>query len=135
MLCRRRLETYLSYKYFSSAVEDLKPISLTSIKSNVQESYVTDWLYEDVGTKVNKAQYGGIPASSVTLVNLVHKWYWALEEHGKVIRIIFLHVRKAFDLIEHNKLLENFEKIGIRPALISWVGSYLRNRIQVTKFG
>ena len=46
-----------------SAVEDLRPISLTSILSKVQESYVTDWLYEDVGTKLNKAQYGGIPAS------------------------------------------------------------------------
>ena len=55
--------------------------------------------------------------------------------HGKVIRIIFLDYRKAFDLIEHNKLLKNCEKIGVRPILISWLGSYLRNRTQVPKFG
>ena len=31
--------------------------------------------------------------------------------------------------------MENCEKIGVRPALIAWLGSYLRNRTQVTKFG
>jgi hypothetical protein len=30
--------------------------------------------------------------------------------------------------------LENCEKIGVRPALISWLGSYLKDRSQVTKF-
>ena len=35
---------------------------------------------------------------------------------SKVIGIIFLDFRKAFDLIDHNVLLENCCKIGVRPA-------------------
>ena len=30
--------------------------------------------------------------------------------------------------------MENCEKIGVRPSLISWLGSYLKDRSQVTKF-
>ncbi len=46
-----------------------------------------------------------------------------------------LSLRKAFDLIDHNKLLQNFEKIGVRPALLAWLGSYFQGRSQVTKVG
>ena len=53
---------------------------------------------------------------------------------GKVIRIVFLDFRKAFDLIDHNKLLETFIKIGVRPALVSWFASYLYGRSQMSSF-
>ena len=35
---------------------------------------------------------------------------------------------KAFDLINHNVLLENFMQIGVRPAVVGWFASYLYNR-------
>ena len=54
---------------------------------------------------------------------------------GKVIRNIFLDLRKAYDLVDHNKLLGNCEKIGVRSAPNSWLGSYLKSRTQVTNFG
>jgi hypothetical protein len=119
-----------------SAVENLRPISLTSVLSKIQESYAIEWINQDVGANVNECQYGGLPGSSavLALVNLIHKWYLAMETPGRVIRIIFLDFRKAYDLVDHNKLLENCEKIGVRPALISWLGSYLKDRSQVTKF-
>ncbi len=120
-----------------SNVEDLRPISLTSVLSKVQESYVVGWVHEDIKGKVSEAQFGGLPGSSavLALVRLAHNWYSAMENHGNVVRIIFLDFRKAFDLIDHNKLLQNFEKIGVRPALLAWLGSYLQGRSQVTKVG
>ena len=33
---------------------------------------------------------------------------------GKVVRVSLLDFRKAYDLINHNKLLENFMNIGVR---------------------
>ena len=53
---------------------------------------------------------------------------------GKVIRIVFLDFRKAFDLVDHNKLLETFTGIGVRPALVGWFASYLHGRSQFTSF-
>jgi hypothetical protein len=56
------------------------------------------------------------------------------ESPKKIVRIMFLDFRKAFDLINHNVLLENFMQIAVRPAVVGWFASYLYNRSQVTSF-
>ena len=93
--------------------------------------------YDDIESKICKEQYGGVPRSSavLALVHLLHKWNKALDLSQRVIRIVFLDFRKAFDLIDHNVLLDNCCKIGVRPGLIGWLGSYLSKRMQVTRFG
>ena len=118
------------------SVDELRPIALTSIISKLQESYVVNWLNEDIAGKITDAQYGGQSGSFpvFALIYLVHKWHMALDTPGFVIRITFLDFRKAYDLIDHNILLDNCCKIGIRPALVTWLALYLSDRIQVTKF-
>ena len=120
-------------------LDDLRPISLTSTLSKIQESYVVDWMHEDIKDGICSEQYGGMHGSSavLALVHLLHKWNRVMDTPDKVIRIIFLDFRKAFDLIDHNVLLENCCKIGVRPALIgllSNLSSYLCNRFKVTTF-
>ena len=60
-----------------------------------------------------------------------------MDEMQRVIRIVFLDFRKAFDLIDHNKLLENIKKMVIRSVLIRWFASYLNERSHdhFTQFG
>ena len=59
-----------------------------------------------------------------------------MDNPNKVIRIVFLDFRKAFDLIDHNVLLDqNGNNIGIRPAVLSWPASYLSGRSQITRYG
>ena len=41
---------------------------------------------------------------------------------------------KAFNLIDHNILLSDLEKIGVRPALLPWLASYRSQRQQKVKF-
>ena len=53
----------------------------------------------------------------------------------RVIRIVFLDFRKAFDLIDHNKLLENTKEMVVRSVLIRWFASYLNERSHFTQFG
>jgi hypothetical protein len=67
--------------------------------SKIQESYAIEWINQDVEANVNESQYGGLPGSSavLALVNLIHKLYLAMETPGRVIRIIFLDFRKAYD--------------------------------------
>jgi hypothetical protein len=60
-----------------------------------------------------------------------------MENNKKIVRITFLDFRKAFDLIDHNRLLQNFNDIGIRPGLIVCIvftrfASYLQGRSQIT---
>ena len=55
----------------------------------------------------------------------------------RVIRIVFLDFHKAFDLIDHNKLLENIkEMVVIRSVLTRRFALYLNERSHVfTQFG
>ena len=53
----------------------------------------------------------------------------------RVIRIVFLDFRKAFDLIDHNRLLENTKEMAVRSVLIRWFASYLNERSHFTQFG
>ena len=64
---------------------------------------------------------GSLLPPILALVHLSHKMNQVMDAPDKVIRIIFLDFRKAFDPIDHNVLLENCCKIGVRPALISWL--------------
>ena len=58
-----------------------------------------------------------------------------MNEMQRVISIVFLDFRKAFDLIDHNKLLENIKEMVVRSVLIRWLASYLNERSHFTQFG
>ena len=47
-----------------------------------------------------------------------------MDEMQRMIRIVFLDFRKAFHLIDHNKLLENIKEMVVRSVLIMWFASY-----------
>ena len=82
-----------------SRIDLSRPISLTSTLSKVQESYVNDWIYEDVYDKISSSQFGGLPGTSTihALIYLLHKWHMAMESAQRIVRITFLDFRKAFE--------------------------------------
>jgi DNA-directed RNA polymerase subunit H (RpoH/RPB5) len=93
-------------------------------------------MLDDAKENINDRQFGGLPGSSavLALLEMFHKWFAAFENHDTVIRIIFLDFSKAFDLIDHNILLKDFKDVGVRPALLPWLASYLSDRTQRVKF-
>ena len=66
---------------------------------------------------------------------LIHKWHKSIDEMQRVTRIVFLDFRKAFDLIDQNKLLENIKEMVVRSVLIRWFASCLNERSHFTQFG
>ena len=109
-----------------------RPIALTSVFSKIQESFALDWILEDSRDCLSERQFGGIPRSSsvLALLEMLHTWFVALEKPKSVIRIVFLDFSKAFDLIDHNILLNDFKSVGVHPALLPWLASYLSDRLQ-----
>lgn len=55
------------------------------------------------------------------LVNLIQKWHNSINEMYRVIKIVLLDIRKAFDLIDHNTLLGNLKKMGINLPWLSGI--------------
>ena len=62
------------------------------------------------------------------------EWYANMDK-GKLNGVVFLDIRKAFDSINHNILLEKLEtQFEISNNELKWFKSYLTNREQVCKW-
>ena len=109
-----------------NSVEDMRPIALTSVLGKLQGLFVVKWF-----CKISSSQYGSLAV--LALVKLLHNWHQSMDENQRLIRIMFLDFREAFDLIDHNKLLENIG--AVRPALIKWLAVFLKDRSHHTRVG
>ena len=78
-------------------LDEIKPIALTSTIPKIQESYMVDWMYDDIESTICKEQCGGVPRSSavLALVHLLHKWNNVLDLSQRVIKIVFLDFQQS----------------------------------------
>jgi len=114
-----------------SIQNDLRPISLLPTLVKVFESFVGRWLLSFLESKLDHNQFGNRKGRSAThaIISVLHTWMSSLDSGGSV-RTIFVDLRKAFDLVNHNILYNTLKKYGIPDFLLLWFGSYLSNRQQ-----
>jgi hypothetical protein len=53
-------------------------------------------------------------------------------DRGKVSGVIYLHLKKAFDTVNHTILLQKLKWIGVDSKSLQWFQSYLSYRTQKT---
>ena len=46
---------------------------------------------------------------------------------------VFIDLKKAFDMVDHEIILSKLERIGIRGTSLQWFHSYLTNRFQLVR--
>ena len=115
-----------------SIQNDLRPISLLPTLVKVFESFVGRWLLSFLESKLDHNQFGNRKGRSAThaIISVLHTWMSSLDSGGSV-RTIFVDLRKAFDLVNHNILYNTLKKYGIPDFLLLWFGSYLSRHIDV----
>ena len=69
------------------------------------------------------------------LVEMLHKWYEATDVTGNFVRVLFLDYRKAFDLINHDILIDKLTTIEPPVNLVRWMKRFLLDREQRVKIG
>ena len=117
-------------KYLPS---NYRPISLTCVICKVMEHIVTSQMarfLEEKG-KLSKFQHGFRKHRSCEsqLTELVCDISCELDK-GKEVDAVFLDFSKAFDKVNHAKLLQKLNTIGVNSQVTKWVRSLLQNRSQ-----
>ena len=103
-----------------------KDITLTPIAAKVFESLVVEWVDDTIMSNVDPKQFGGLAGTSTTddLVEMTHKWYEATDTRNTYVRIVLLYFIKAFDVINHNILLETLQVFCISAHIVRWMAAF-----------
>ena len=113
--------------------ENYRPISLTSIVSKVMEHIITSHLmnYAEKNSMLFKNQHGFRKNRSCEkqLLEFVADISNQLDK-GTQTDACVLDFSKAFDKVNHQKLLCKLAKFGMSYQVISWIEAFLTDRVQ-----
>ena len=122
----------------SHSKANYRPISLLPVYSKIFEKCVAERIlnFLKLMSIISPQQFGFQKMKSTldALLNFVENVYNSLNERENSLSI-FVDLRKAFDLVDHNLLLNKMEKYGIRGLPLTWFRNYLTDRYQCVKIG
>ena len=125
--------TAIHKKGLKSAVENYRPVSITSIICKFMESIVRDKIVDHmvVNDLISHKQHGFVPNRNCmsNLLTCLEKWTKLLE-NGDPIDVVYTDFAKAFDRVPHQRLLQKMKSLGIVGNTLNWVKSFLSGRRQ-----
>ena len=112
-----------------------RPISVLPVLSKIIERHVHTHLYNYVRPLILESQSGFLPKHSceTALCKMVNSWSHAMD-NDFMNGVIFVDLRKAFDLVSHRHLLHKLDPYRCNPTALSWFRSYLTDRKQSVQF-
>ena len=119
----------LCWLLYCFAFGDLLPIA-----SKVCEKIVLSQTYLIDNNRLTSHQSGNKNAHSTETLN-IHRTDSILEAMDKkqITALVLLDLSKAFDSIDHTRLLHKLSIVGASPWTVNWFKSYLSNRYQYVK--
>ena len=120
----------------SQLCNSYRPISVLKNLSKIFERLLLKRLniYLSSNNILFKYQYGFTAQKSTAdaCVRIISHVQAALRDKNYVIAV-FYDFKKAFDTVDHNRLLFKLEKYGVRGCALSLFKSYLSNRLQCVR--
>lgn len=118
-------------------VSEMRPINLLPFCEKVLERVVYQQLvtYFESNQLFYKFQSGFRSKHSceTAIQYLITEWKCDLDSN-KVILATFLDLRRAFETVDRQILIDKLRKYGVKELALSWLESYLANRRQIVKF-
>ena len=120
-----------------SDANNYRPISILPIVSKCIEHCVNEQLtnYFESNNILTDNQFGFRKNHSTTYLTLdLFDKIFNSKSKKNTPAIIFLDIKKAFDTVDHDILIDKLKFYGIDGTVILWLKSYLSGRRQCTKF-
>ncbi|KAI8519532.1 hypothetical protein Bbelb_027890 [Branchiostoma belcheri] len=117
-------------------LNDLRPISLTSLLAKICESFIAKWILTDITPHLDPRQFGGILGRPTThcLVDILNQLYKTSDQRDTVSSLVLTDFAKAFDRVDHTTAISSLIDLGCRPSLLPWLGDFLTGRKQRTRY-
>lgn len=110
-----------------------RPISLLPVLGKLLEKIMTSRIqnYLDMNNLVTNSQHAYRKGHSTctALIQMNDDWLKELEEK-RLVGVVLLDLSAAFDVINHDLLLEKLACYGLGSTVIAWFQSYLSDRSQ-----
>lgn len=118
-------------------MNNYRPISIISIFSKIIEKLIKRRMLKFIRKyiELDEYQYGFLKNSSTlsAAVDLVHFISRALDR-GEIVTAVFVDLRKAFDVVSIDILLNKLQKMGFRGIIFDLIKSYLCDRQQYVNY-
>ena len=100
-----------------SDANNYRPISVISVFSRILDRIVHDQMYDYLRSRgiltISQSAFQKLCSTVTSLIDSTVFWHENID-HRKVNLAIFLDLKKAFDTVDHEILLEKLEAYGIR---------------------
>lgn len=112
-----------------------RPITVLSNFSKVLEVILHQRIYRAVAGQISSRQHGFVPGrSTVTNLTLFSQFISECLDDGVQVDVVFTDFSRAFDVVNHNILIEKAVSMGVSMPLIRLLKSYLHNRYQYVEY-
>ena len=114
-------------------INNYRPISVIPTLARILVRLIYNQIYDylTVNNLLNPKQYGFSSLHSTASALSESTNHWLLDMgNGKMNSVIFLDIKKAFDMVNHDILLQKMKAYGISGLELEFFNSYLRNRVQ-----
>ena len=113
--------------------KNYRPVSLLPVLSKILERVVFEQMisYLEEFQLLHPSHHGFRAGHSTvtTLIEINDQWVEAFER-DEVTAVVMLDISAAFDVVDHNILLQKLEILGFKEGTIAWLRSYLTGRSQ-----
>ena len=110
-----------------------RPISILPVISRLFEKLIADQLYQYMNENdmfsSNQSGFRRLHSTLTCLLKNTDDWYSGLDL-GKLVGLVFIDLKKAFDTVNHDILCHKLSYYGIQQRELLWFQSYLSNREQ-----
>ena len=113
--------------------KNYRPVAIIPIFSKILEKIVFNQVVEYLATNnlihPNHHAYRADHNTTTALIQLYDIWLEAIE-NDKLAGVGFLDMSAAFDIVDHNILLDKLKLYGFDGNFLQWTSSYLSDRTQ-----